>query len=132
MKTNIQTLRKQRVFSEEFKRDVVQQYERGQYSIYQLGRLYSIATPVLYRWVYKFSTFNEKGSRIVEMKSSSQCKLKELETRIRELEQMVGQKQIKIEYLEKMIDLAKDELNIDIKKNSNTPPSGGSGKTLKK
>jgi transposase len=132
MKTNIQILRKQRVFSEEFKRDLVQQYERGQYSIYQLGRLYSIATPVLYRWVYKFSTFNEKGSRIVEMKSSSQSKLKELETRIRELEQMVGQKQIKIEYLEKMIDLAKEELNIDIKKNSNTPPSGGSGKTLKK
>ena len=44
---------------------------------------------------------------------------------------MVGQKQIKIEYLEKMIDIAKEELNIDIKKNSNTLPSGGSRTTDK-
>jgi transposase len=45
---------------------------------------------------------------------------------------MVGQKQIKIEFLEKMIDLAKDELDIDIKKNYNTLQSTGSVKTFKK
>ena len=45
---------------------------------------------------------------------------------------MIGQKQIKIDYLEKMIDIAKDELNIDIKKNSNTPQSTGSAATKKK
>jgi hypothetical protein len=37
-----------------------------------------------------------------------------------------------IEYLEKMIDLAKEELNIDIKKNFATPQSNGSKKTVKK
>jgi hypothetical protein len=44
----------------------------------------------------------------------------------------VGQKQIQVDYLEKMIDLAKTDLNIDIKKNYNTPQSVGSGKTSKK
>jgi predicted component of type VI protein secretion system len=53
-------------------------------------------------------------------------KLKELEQKVKELERMVGQKQIKIDYLEKMIDIAKDELNIDIKKKFNTPQSTGS------
>ena len=66
------------------------------------------------------------------MKDSATRKLKELETRIKELEQIVGQKQIKIDFLEKMIDLAREELDIDIKKNSNTLQSGGFGKTSKK
>ena len=58
--------------------------------------------------------------------------MKSLEQRVKELERMIGQKQIKIDYLEKMIDIAKDELNIDIKKNSNTPQSTGSAATKKK
>jgi transposase len=132
MRTTVQQIRKHRVFSEEFKRDLVRQYERGQDSVGQLSKLYGINRVILYRWIYKFSTFNEKGSRIVEMKTSHTAKFKEMEARIRQLEQMVGQKQIKIEYLEKMIDLAKDELDIDIKKNFNTQPSDGSGKTGKK
>jgi predicted RNase H-like nuclease (RuvC/YqgF family) len=66
------------------------------------------------------------------MKDSQTTKLKELEQRIKELEQNVGQKQIKIEFLEKMIDLAKQEFNIDIKKNFATPQSNGSKKTIKK
>ena len=85
----------------------------------------------IYNWIYKFSTFNEKGLRIIEMKESSSQKLKLLESRIKELEGVVGRKQITIDYLEKMIDIAKDELNIDIKKNSNTPQSAGS-KQIKK
>jgi hypothetical protein len=66
------------------------------------------------------------------MKESSSQKVKDLEKRLAELERMLGQKQIKIDYLEKMIDIAKEELDIDIKKNFNTPPSSGSEKTGQK
>jgi predicted RNase H-like nuclease (RuvC/YqgF family) len=66
------------------------------------------------------------------MKDSSTNKLKALEQRIKELERTIGQKQIQIDYLEKMIDIAKGELNIDIKKNSNTPQSSGSERTKRK
>jgi hypothetical protein len=65
------------------------------------------------------------------MKDSQVQKLKELEQKVKDLERIVGQKQIAIDYLEKMIEIAEDELKIDIKKNSNTPQSGGS-KTIKK
>ena len=51
---------------------------------------------------------------------------------IKELERTVGRKQIMIDYLEKMMEIAKDELDIDIKKNFGTPQSTGSGKTSKK
>ena len=132
MDKKIRLLRSPRKFTEDFKRKLVKEFEQGTMSVYQMSKLYNIATTQIYDWIYKFSIFNEKGSRIVEMKDSQTTKLKELEQRIKELEQNVGQKQIKIEFLEKMIDLAKQEFNIDIKKNFATPQSNGSKKTIKK
>lgn len=63
------------------------------------------------------------------MSESSTMKLKELQKRIAELERIVGQKQLNIDYLEKMIDLAGEHYNIDIKKNFDTPQSTGSTRT---
>lgn len=129
MKANLKQIRKHRRYSEEFKKEIVSIFESGKFSILQIEKLYGISNPLIYKWIYKFSTFNEKGFRVIEMKDSSIEKLKQLELKIKELEQVVGQKQIKIDYLEKMIDVAKDELKIDIKKNFNTPQSVGSKAT---
>jgi hypothetical protein len=38
---------------------------------------------------------------------------------------------LRIEFLEKMVDLAEEEYDVDIKKNSSTPRSPGSKKTNK-
>lgn len=132
MKANLKNVRKNRHYSEDFKREIVSIFESGKFSVPQLEKLYGISNVTIYKWIYKFSTFNEKGFRVIEMKESSIDKLKQLEQKIKELEQIVGQKQIKIDYLEKMIDIAKDDLNIDIKKNYNTPQSTGSESTKKK
>lgn len=126
MKANLKNVRKVRHYSEDFKREIVSVFESGKLSVLQLEKLYGISNSLIYNWIYKFSTFNEKGFRVVEMKESNIDKLKHLEQKIKELEQIVGQKQIKIDYLEKMIDIAKEDLNIDIKKNYNTPQSTGS------
>lgn len=132
MKANLRSIRKQRRYSEEFKRQLVQDFESGKYSVPQLERLHGVSNPTIYNWIYKFSTFNEHGFRVVEMKQSSKEKVKELEKRIKELEGAVGRKQIKIDYLEKMMEIAKEELDIDIKKNYGTPQSTGSGTIHKK
>lgn len=132
MRTTNRIVKTGRRFTEDFQRQVVKEFEQGTFSVLQLSRLYSISNQSIYNWIYKFSTFNQKGSRIVEMKDSSAAKMKEMEQRIKELERAVGQKQIKIDYLEKMIDIAKMDLDIDIKKNYDTSQSGGSGKTHKK
>lgn len=118
MKANLKEIRKIRVYSEEFKKEIVNFYESGKYSVLQMEKLYGVNDVTIYKWIYKFSTFNEKGVRVVEMKDSNIDKVKQLEIKIKELEQAVGQKQIKIDYLEKMIDIAKDEFSIDIKKTS--------------
>ena len=132
MKANLKKLRKRRIFADEFKQSLVKEFDTGQFSVNELSRLHGIASSAIYRWIYKFSTFNQKGYRIIEMKESSNKKLKDLEQKIKNLEQIVGQKQIMIDYLEKMMEIAKDELDIDIKKNFNTSQSTGSGKTKKK
>lgn len=132
MKANVRSIRKQRKYSKEFKKQIVEDFEKGKYSVPQLERMHGVSNVTIYNWIYKFSTFNEKGFRIVEMKDSSSKKMKELEAHVKELEGAVGRKQIEIDYLEKMMDIAKDELDIDIKKNFDTPRSTGSGKTKKK
>ncbi|MBP9151717.1 MAG: transposase [Flavobacteriales bacterium] len=129
MKTNVRLIQKRRAFSEEFKRSIVKEFESGLLSVNQLGRLHKIDFQSIYKWIYKYSTVNEKGIRIVEKSQSSSQKLKDQEKRIAELERALGQKQMKIDYLEKMMELAKDELGIDVKKNSSTSQSAGSKTT---
>ncbi len=132
MKTNIRKIRKIRRYSIEFKKSLVSLFEKGEYSVIQLEKLYGVGNSMIYDWIYKYSDFNEKGVRIVEMKDSNTNKLKELQDRLKELEQIIIQKQIKIDYLEKMIDLAKQDLAIDIKKNYNSQQLAGSIKTTRK
>lgn len=129
MKSRIREIRKHRVYSEAFKRELVSLFESGKFSVLQLEKLYGVCDSTVYNWIYKYSVFQEKGVRVVEMNQSSTNKLKELESKIKELERLIGQKQIRIDFLEKMIDVAQEELKVDIKKNSFTPPSGGSKHT---
>jgi len=126
MKANLRSIRKRRMYSESFKRRLVDEFESGKFSVVQLERLHGISNPLIYRWIYKYSTFNEKGYRIVEANNSSSKKLKELEAKVKELEATLGRKQIQIDYLETMMEVAKEELNIDIKKNYATPLSKSS------
>jgi len=132
MKTELKRIRKKRKFTEELKRHLVKEFESGKYSVLELSRLHGISVQNIYYWIYKYSTVNQRGYRVVELKESSMMKVKALQKRIEELERIIGQKQIQIDYLEKMIELASKDYQIDIKKNSDTPQSGGSKKTSQK
>lgn len=120
---NGKKLGKRRVFSEDFKKLRVQEYESGEFTILEMGILYGISYQTIYLWIYKYSSYNKKGIKVVEMAKSSSNKLKELQKKIADLERMIGQKQIRIDYLETMIDVAKKDFDIDIKKKSDTPQS---------
>lgn len=126
MGTKKVTLQTQKHYSEDFKRYLVKEYEKGRFSVRQLSELHHVSFRSIYKWIYQYSYYNKKKIVVVEMGESSSKKLKDMEQRIKELERKVGQKQIMIEYLEKMIDLAKEHYDIDIKKNFATPPSNGS------
>lgn len=105
-----------RRFSEDFKLKIVKDYESGQHSVLDLEKIYDISNPTIYKWIYKFSKYNKKSIQVVEMKDSQIQKIKDLEARVKLLEQTVGQKQMVIDYLDEMIELAEEDLKVDIKK----------------
>jgi transposase len=125
------TLRSVRVFTVEFKKTCVKEYETGQFTVQELSKLYQIQAVLIYRWIYKYSTYNKRRIKVVEMADSSKQKIKDLQKRIADLERIVGQKQLNIDFLDKMMEIAKEQYGIDIKKNFDTPPSPGSEKTSK-
>lgn len=124
-------VQRRRYYSEDFKLKIVKEYESGKSSVDEIQKIYDISGTVIYRWIYKYSTYNKKSVQVVEMKNSQAEKIKNMEARIKELERAVGQKQMNIDYLEKMIELAREHFDIDIKKNLDTSLSGGSSSTKK-
>jgi len=128
----VKRLRVKRRYSEDFKQARVKEYESGEFTVIELGKLYSISPQIIYRWIYKLSKLNKKKVVIVESKDSSTKKLKDYQQRIDELERIVGQKQLKIDYLQKLFELAESDLGFDLKKNIGSLPSDGITKQNKR
>ncbi len=123
--------RQNRYFSEDFKRKKVSEIERNLTTVAEISREYQVSNTAVYKWIYKFSRMQKKGLKmVVEAKGDTQ-KLILLKEQIKELEQIIGQKQLRIDFLEKMIELAEDKYKIKIKKKSFTKPYSGSGSTDK-
>ena len=124
-------LRPRRVFSEEFKRQKVKEIEENQIRVSEVCRIYDVSDVAVYKWIYKYSIHLKKGiKQVVEFESESE-RSKKLQTRIAELERVVGQKQMEIDFLEKVIEIGSEELEVDIKQKFSTTSSSGSKSTEK-
>jgi transposase len=121
--------RRKRVFSKDFKIKKVQEIERKQTTVLQVSKAYQVRQNNVYRWIEKYSKTYKKGVRlVVEMESETRLLL-DLKAKIAELERIIGQKQLTIDFQAKMIDLAEEAYGIDIKKKSANKPSSTSGNT---
>ena len=108
--------RQKRYFSEDIKRKLVNDIDRRVATIAEVCRVHQVSRTAVYKWVYKYSTMKKKGKKMVIEAQSDTRKIEQLKQKIKELEQYVGQKQVKIDFLEKMIELTEEDLNIKIKK----------------
>jgi transposase-like protein len=105
-----------RSFSEDFKKKKIRELERNLTSVTDISKTYSVSRRTVYDWIYKYSAMAKKQvKQVVEAKSDT-LKIKALEERIKELERIVGQKQLLIEFKDKMIEIAESTYNVDIKK----------------
>ena len=110
----------QRYFSEDFKKRKIKELERNISSVSDICRTYSVSRTSVYRWIYKYSAMAKKQvKQVVEAKSDTN-RIKALEDRIKELERIVGQKQLLLEFKDKMIEIAEDTYGVDIKKKAGT------------
>ena len=120
-----------RHFSEEFKRSKVREIEQKRVTPSEVSRQYEVSLTSVYRWLYKYGQNREKRERVIVESKSDTRKLLEMKKRIAELEQIIGQKQVLLDFKEKMIELAEEEYGVDIKKKFTEKRSSTSGKTEK-
>lgn len=123
------SLRPQRIFSEALKKKAVADVESGKASVLAVSREFGVSFQAVYGWLKKYSRHLHSSKTMVVQMDSEAYKSKELEKKIQELEAALGRKQLEIDFLNKLIDQGKEELGVDLKKKSFTPPFNGSGST---
>ena len=120
-----------RYFSESFKKQKVKEIDSNLTSVRQVSKLYEVSPTAVYKWLNKYSVYNKHKVRLIAEPMSDSHKIEELQKRIRELERMVGLKQIELEFKERMIEIAEEMYGVDIKKKLGSTLSDGSKKTGK-
>lgn len=111
-------LKRQRIYSESLKKEVVRQVEEGKLGVYAACRVYEIKShQTIYNWLNKYSRTLRSKTRMVVEKNSVDHKLKELEARTKELEAALGRKQLEVDLYRHIVDLASEEYKTDLKKN---------------
>jgi transposase len=121
--------RRKRSFSDNFKIQKVREIECGKTKVSELCKQYEVSSINIYRWIRKFGTMKNKTERVVVEVESDTKQLLELKQRVADLEKIIGQKQILLDFMDKMIELAEETYGVDIKKKFSTPRSNISGST---
>jgi len=98
------------VYSEEFKRSRVKEVEEKLSTVSQICREYGMRPQTVYNWIYLYSFYLKKGIKQVIEMESEQEKTRKLLAKVAELERVIGQKQMQIDFLEKMVEIAGNEV----------------------
>lgn len=125
-------LKYSRYFSVDFKKKRVGELEKNLVSVLDICRTYKVSRTSVYKWVYKYSAMAKQQVRqVVEAKSDTR-KIQLLEEKVRELERIVGQKQLLIDFQDKVIDMAEQTYKVDIKKKLSSSALSGTVSTEKR
>ena len=120
-------IRERRIFSEELKKKAVKELVSKRTTIKSLMAEHQISANTVYRWLYRYSPYHEQKCTLVVQMKSEELMNSELRQRMAELERIVGQKQLEIDFLNKLLEIGSEELGFDLKKSFSPPPSNGTG-----
>ncbi|MGN6439722.1 MAG: transposase [Agriterribacter sp.] len=119
--------RQYRRFSESFKRKKVQEIELKVSRISEICKQYQVSSVAVYKWIRLYGINKHSEERLIMETKSDTTELLRLKQKVAELERLIGQKQIELDFKNKMIEIAEQMYGIDIKKKLSTPPSDISG-----
>lgn len=127
--TRLKQVKRSNRYAEEFKRKVAKACVEGRYSYAMAAETYGLRDKGVvrefvkwYRRKYDLSLTNEAVSMAKSKKEKTPGD-SALEARIKELEQALDLEKLKTEALETMIDIAEEQLQIDIRKKSGSQRS---------
>jgi transposase len=118
-------IRVRRIFSEEIKRKAIKDLTSKRTTIKALMNEHQVSHQAIYSWLYKYSPYHEQKCTLVVQMKSEEAKKIELQQRIAELERIVGQKQLELDFLNKLLEIGSNELGFDLKKSFSSPPLNG-------
>lgn len=111
-----------RIFSLEIRKRTVRDIEKGRCSVSQAASDLQVSSTSIYKWLNKHSLYLKQNKRLIVEDKSEVYRSQELEKKVKELEAMLGRKQMEIELLNKMIELAEEEYKVDIKRTQKKRP----------
>ena len=120
--------RRRRTFSDTFKLNTVQEIEQGRTRVSEICKQYEVSAEAVYKWIAKFGIMKKKKERVIVESQSDTKELLELKKKVAELERIIGQKQILLDFKDKMIDIAEEMYGVDIKKKLSEERSNITGK----
>ncbi len=99
---------------EKKQREAVEAYLRGGVTLRELEVRYKVPHSTIHRWVKEF----ESGLTAEQLRESMERREKqgELPDDVRELQRQLAEARLKNELLNTMIDIAEDQLGVDIRK----------------
>lgn len=81
-------------YSESFKLKVLKEIETGKYSKSEVLSLYDLSPGSLYSWIKKYSRFDLLNRQVKILTMSEKDKIKELEKQIRQLKELLVEKDL--------------------------------------
>lgn len=120
------SMRQVKHFSEAVKRQTVKDIEQGKCTVLEVSRELSVSLQWVYGWVYKYSGYLQRNKILIVEDKRESYRSKQLEIRLRDAEAALGRKQMELDFLNKLIEIAGQELKMDLKKSFSSPASNGS------
>jgi transposase len=120
-----------RRYSQAFKREVVTEYEAG-VSVSSLQKRYGInGTQTIQRWVKKYGQQGLRTEVVRIQRAEEADRVRELEKRVKELEQALGRVTLEKLKLESILEELHETEGEVVKKNERPSSSASSGKSSK-
>lgn len=94
----------------------VREIELKQVKVSEICKQYEVSSVSVYKWIEKYGMNKKKEDRLIVESESDTKQLLLLKKKVAELEQIIGQKQVLLDFKDKMIEIAEQTYGIAIKK----------------
>jgi len=105
-------------YSEGFKLKVVEEYEKGKYTINELRKRYGVGGKgTVAKWVMKLGKGHLLSRKVVIMSIEERSEVEALKEEVRQLREVISHQKIEVLALESLFEVAGEEFGIEFKKN---------------
>src|SRR5699024_4915135 len=100
-------LRTRRTFSGQIRKQAVDEFRSGKYSVKELAGLYHCSKQTIYRWIHQYSPADQPKINVVEMSKSDDQKVNDIKEQKADLKRNQAKMETKIDTQAKITEFVK-------------------------